>query len=333
MLLNGGPRTQVLQTKRCLEQLGITVSLFESWKEFRRDGVDLVHLFAANIGTYHLAREIHKLGIPVIVSPIFYTRHGPGVVRAVITADRIAKGLVRGIWTDYGLIAEICSWANAVLPNTSSEAALFKQGFGVEDDRITVVPNGVEERFAMATPDAFVNKYGVHDFILNAGHVGPARKNVLRLIRALSTIDHPAVIIGRYDDSGEGRMCLDEAQRNPRLLMLESLPNDSELLASAYAACDVFALPSLFETPGIAALEAGLAGAKIVITGVGGTRDYFREDADYVDPGSVDSIRDGILKGLSRKKTPTLRDRIRREYLWEQVAGRTLEVYRRVLGT
>jgi len=43
------------------------------------------------------------------------------------------------------------------------------------------------------------------------------------------------------------------------------------MLASAYAACDVFVLPSMFETPGIAALEAGLAGAKIVITKYGGT--------------------------------------------------------------
>ena len=75
------------------------------------------------------------------------------------------------------------------------------------------------------------------------------------------------------------------------------------LLASAYAACDVFVLPSQFETPGIAALEAGLAGAKIVITPVGGTkRSYFGNNAIYVEPTSTENIAEGILAALKNKK-------------------------------
>lgn len=331
MLLNGGPRTQVLQTKRCLEQLGVTVSLFESWKEFRPDEIDLFHVFAANIGTYHLLREVKKLGVPIVVSPIFYTRRDPFLVRSVIAMDRGVRSIARGLWTDYGLIAEICSWAEAVLPNTSSEAVLFRDGFGVPEDRMTVIPNGVDARFASATPDAFIRAYGVKDFILNAGHVGPARKNVLRLIKALESIDRPAVIIGRYDNSEEGQACRAEARKNPRLLMIDGLPGDSELLASAYAACSVFALPSLFETPGIAALEAALTGAPVVITGIGGTQDYFGNDADYVDPYSVESIRDGILKGLTRTRNGPLREHVRREFLWERVAEKTRAVYEQVL--
>src|ERR1043165_829019 len=63
MMLKGGPRTQILQTKRCLEQLGVNVSLFASWEEFGKERFDLIHLFGANIGTYHFARELHKIGI------------------------------------------------------------------------------------------------------------------------------------------------------------------------------------------------------------------------------------------------------------------------------
>ena len=122
------------------------------------------------------------------------------------------------------------------------------------------------------------------------GHIGPARKNVLGLIRALRTIDHPAVIIGKIIGK-EGEQCLKEAAENKNILIIPGLENESEMLASAYAACDVFALPSLFETPGIAALEAALAGSKIVITPHGGTREYFGTMAHYVDPHSVDSIR------------------------------------------
>jgi glycosyltransferase involved in cell wall biosynthesis len=104
------------------------------------------------------------------------------------------------------------------------------------------------------------------------------------------------------------------------------------MLASAYAACDVFALPSLFETPGIAALEAGLAGAKIAITPFGGTKDYFGPLADYTDPYSVDSIRRGIRNALNRKKDSALREHIKKEFLWSRVAEKTKAVYQSVLG-
>jgi glycosyltransferase involved in cell wall biosynthesis len=103
------------------------------------------------------------------------------------------------------------------------------------------------------------------------------------------------------------------------------------MLASAYAACTVFVLPSMFETPGIAALEAGLAGAKIVITPHGGTREYFGEMADYVDPTSIDSIRNGIRTALQRPKTANLKDHIMREFLWQSVAAKTAAIYRKTL--
>jgi glycosyltransferase involved in cell wall biosynthesis len=118
-----------------------------------------------------------------------------------------------------------------------------------------------------------------------------------------------------------------EAKKNPQLKIIEYLPNDSGLLASAYAACDTFVLPGLFETPGIAALEAGLAGAKLVVTKHGGTTDYFRNDAEYVEPSSVESIRDGILKSLEKPKDAGLREHIRREFVWGRVGDKLRSVY------
>jgi glycosyltransferase involved in cell wall biosynthesis len=125
---------------------------------------------------------------------------------------------------------------------------------------------------------------------------------------------------------------LKEASLNKNILIIPGLENDSEMLASAYAACEVFALPSLFETPGIAALEAGLAGAKIVITPHGGTRDYFGLLAQYVDPSSVESIRMGIVSALSVNRTDTLQHHIKKEFLWSTAAEKTLAVYQRVLS-
>jgi glycosyltransferase involved in cell wall biosynthesis len=227
----------------------------------------------------------------------------------------------------------MCSWAEAILPNTTDEGALFVQAFSIPKDQVTVIPNGVEERFAHASAALFEREYGIKNFILSVGQIGPDRKNMFKLIEALERIDHPAAIIGRVDDTPSGRACLERARNNSRLLIVDAIPHDSMLLASAYAACDVFALPSQFETPGIAALEAGLAGAKIVITPLGGTREYFGNDAVYVEPNSVDSIAAGIEAALKQPKASILRTRIEKEFLWQTVGVKTKAVYEKVLGT
>jgi glycosyltransferase involved in cell wall biosynthesis len=332
MMLKGGPRTQILQMKRCLEERGVKVSLFDSWAEYKKDEIDLIHVFGANLGTYHFAREVHKLGIPLVVSPIFFTRHSSPFVRLVAGVGAAARKLARGTWMDYSLAAEICSWARSVLPNTLREAELVQHGLGIPKEKIEVVPNGVEKRFYDADPALFRERYGLENFVLNVGHIGPPRKNVFRLIRALEDVNAPAVIIGRIEENEYGLRCLERAKRNPRLLVLDALPNDSDLLASAYAACDVFALPSLFETPGIAALEAALAGAKIAITKHGGTQEYFGTHAEYIEPTSVELIHHAIIASLNKEKDSALREHVRREYLWERVAEKTAGVYERVLS-
>jgi len=333
MMLRGGPRTQIVESKAELEKLGVRATLFNSWKEFRRNDFDLVHFFGANIGTYHLAREVHKLGVPMIVSPIYFTRHSVEYVHRIVRTGNVLKRLSRGIWTDYGMMAEMCSWAAIVAANTVDEARLFTEGMGVPEEKVRIVPNGVEPRFEKGKPSLFRKTYGTDKFILNVGHIGPERKNVFRLLQALESINHPAFIIGRVEHTREGDRCIELARQNPRVTILDSIDHDSDLLASAYAACDVFVLPSLFETPGIAALEAGLAGAKVVITPHGGTKEYFGDLADYVDPYSVKSIRNGIQVALIKQKDRQLRSRISKEYLWSDVAKHLFLVYQSLVSS
>ena len=331
-LTRGGVCTQVLQTKEVLENLGVHVTLFDTWRNFQVNEFDLVHIFSANMATYHFARAVKAQGLPLVISPVFYTRRNAKVVQNVIKIDRFISRKVRGIWTDYGLIAEMCSWAEAIIPNTIEEGNLFVNAFGIPGEKVIVIPNGVEKRFAHATPGLFEREYGIKNFILTVGHIGPERKNILRLIEALERIDHPAAIIGRIEDTPSGRACLELANRNPRLLIIDAIPHDSMLLASAYAACDVFVLPSQFETPGIAALEAGLAGAKIVITPIGGTKEYFGNDAIYVEPTSVESIAKGIQAALENKNDEKLQTRIQKEFLWQIVGEKTIQVYKNILN-
>jgi glycosyltransferase involved in cell wall biosynthesis len=104
------------------------------------------------------------------------------------------------------------------------------------------------------------------------------------------------------------------------------------MLASAYAASSLFVLPSLFETPGIAALEAGLAGSRIAITKYGGTDEYFGQHAEYIEPTRITSIRNAIERALNTEKNDSLQKHIRSKYLWENVAEKTANAYRGLIS-
>jgi hypothetical protein len=66
-LIHGGPLTQILRSAQHIAGEGFQAELLDPWKPLTKDSADLVHLFSAGIGTYHLAREIRHLGIPLIV--------------------------------------------------------------------------------------------------------------------------------------------------------------------------------------------------------------------------------------------------------------------------
>ena len=330
---HGGPMTHLLQIKNHLEKRGVEVALIDIWKSHEDVfKTDLFHLHASNISLWDLAGYLHAHKSKFVVTPIFFTRRSAPILGLTCKIDSFLRNFTQGIWSSYGITQDICNWAQHLLPNTSAEAKLIKQGLGIPEKKITVIPNGVEKRFAESEPSLFYNKYGVKDFILNVGHIGVPRKKTLSLIRALSKIDHPAVIIGRIFPSKEADICMEEGEKNKNLTIITGIDHNSPMLASAYAASSVFALPAMYETPGIAALEAGLAGANVVITPHGGTKDYFKDMATYVDPYNITSIRSGIETSLNKNTNDKLKKYIENNFLWEKVAELTANAYKQILG-
>ena len=320
----GGVHRQVWETKRALEELGIEVSLYSPWEPVQDVGSDLVHLFEASIRTLPVARDIARAGFPLVVSPVFF-RALPAWLMRLETA---ILNIIPTLYTSHAATAEILDTACGVLPNTSAEADLISRAFGVPRDRISIVPNAVDMRFGTAEPHLFVAKYGISDFVLSVG--SGARKNFSRLIRATAGLDVPLVLIGRNSERDIWQPIERVARDYSHVHIIDSLDHDDPLLASAYAACKVFALPSEFETPGLAALEAGLAGASVVITEVGGTADYFGDHAYYVNPHSLSSVQRGIERALRESPSPLLSQHIERNFTWPRAATATLHAYQQL---
>ena len=63
---------------------------------------------------------------------------------------------------------------------------------------------------------------------------------------------------------------------------------------------------------------------------VGGTEEYFGDLAEYVEPTSWELVHHGITTALNKPKDNILREKIRKEFLWERVAEQTLGAYRQV---
>lgn len=323
--VNGGVRTQVMQTAHHLKLLNVDLEFIQFNQE--HFNYDLVHVFAASPETIGITHQTKFNGIKLVVSPVFYSNRNSSIISLSLLIEKFTSTMAQGIRSDFGIKSEICRHADMVLPNTLSELKLVRDGLKVNMDKLQLIPNGVESRFRKATPDHFVNTYGLKDFVLFVGQASAPRKNVIQLLKSASSINSQIVIIGDFYDDSYSRTCLEMAESAHNVLLLNGMEHNDPLLESAYAACKVFCLPSMYETPGVAALEAALAGANIVITKHGGTKEYFKDFALYVDPNSTQNISTAVNNSLLKTHSDHLQKRIKENYTWEMVAQKTKEVY------
>ncbi|MBO6621169.1 MAG: glycosyltransferase [Balneola sp.] len=330
-VINGGVRTQALMTARALTNLGAEVKFLSPWDDISENQLDLFHIFTAGYETIGIISRLRELKKKVVLSPVLFSNRSYKTIRRAISVEEKLTSVSAGIRSEFGIKKEVCKKADLILPNTSSEAKLITKAFELEQSKIKIVPNGVELRFKGADPELFLAEKKLQDFVLFTGQASAPRKNVLSLIKAMHNIDADLVIIGSFNDSEYSKVCLKFAHENPRIHLLETMDHNSDLLRSAYAASKVFVLASQFETPGIAAMEAALAGANIVITEAGGTKDYFKEFAHYVSHNSIESIQKGITEALAKPKSVQLMNHISENYSWSKVGELTMENYQELL--
>jgi len=325
--VSGGLSVQVTNTASALKEQGISVTLFNPWERYDWKQFDLAHIFKADYDTYNMAMFLKDSGIPYVTTPVFYATQKPFQIRSLRNLTTLARKAFSGIRTDLDCIHDICTYSKKVLPNTHEEKKFLEKGIEIASHKISVIPNGVEEHFQDSAPSLFIQKYGINDFILSVGNFGYRRKNMLKLLEVLETIDHPAVLIGKIYNNPYGTRCRKKIEKLKHVLWIDALDHDDPLLASAYAASKVFVLPSTFETPGLVALEAAVAGSNIVITPHGGPKEYFGSMAEYMDPDDIESIKGAIISALQKEYNTALKKHILANYSYKAIAEKIIGVY------
>ncbi len=315
-----------------LRKKGIDVKLFDQWND-RIPDFDVLHNFGVVGSTEAVVRSAKESNVPVAVHTIYWPMNEFALRGSLPLKERMKKLAYnfsnRHNFFGISKMRNILDMADALCPNSETEAKMLIGEFGVERERIHVIHDGVDSRFYDAKPDAFVKKYKLKDFVLYVGRIEP-RRNLLGLIKAMRNIDAPLVVIGSKDPTQEAycQECMRLKTANTHFL--GRLDHESELLESAYAASKVFVAPTWAETPGLAAMEAGMARSNIVITTRGCAREYFRDYATYIDPTNQRQIETAIRSALQKERSSALAKHMLKNYSWESVADEAIACYTKI---
>jgi glycosyltransferase involved in cell wall biosynthesis len=137
------------------------------------------------------------------------------------------------------------------------------------------------------------------------------RKNVVRLIEACGLAGIELWIAGSPGNPQDYAAIRGKAAgRAVKFLGFQS----DEQLARLMERARIFALPSLCEGVGLAALEAAALGCEIVVTKRGGPPDYFGPKAHYVDPYDMQSIVAALQAAARGQGQPGLGAEIRHDF-------------------
>ena len=301
----GGGERQLLAYRSHLPAVGMMAGLYDQWNPCISD-YEVFHFFSVMPGSIQLCDHIKKQGLPVVISPNLW-----------VTPQ------TRNMYPHQD-IASLLPIADAIVVNSNMEAEALSEVYSLPRSRFKTVYNGVEDDFLEpADPYLFIEKFGIQSkFILNVANVEP-RKNQLAFLKALKSFpDLILVTVGLIRDRDYGRQCMEVGGSQFRFV--GPLPYNSPLLRSGIAGCTFFAMPSTLETPSIAALEAAVSGAPLLITREGSTTEYFGDSVVYIDPHSVESIKAGIAD-VSERAHYTVKNS---NFLWNSVISELAKVYR-----
>lgn len=349
----GGPSVRVPRTVEELRKLGVRAESMTA-EQFRAGAQDIVHVY--NVwpapSCEQLLTRVERSDATLVFSPIFldfseltlFESLVPRVLaeferpRSVIAALSALSmdGADPGRYPERGRIGRyhatvrrLASYADHLILLSEHERRMLSR-IGVDHPSTSVVRNttDVSAFLPPADPGLFAAETGVSDYVLCVGRI-ERRKNQAMLAFALRELDLPLVLVGRAPDPEYAELVRNIGGSS--VVFAGHLPANSRMLASAYAGARVFCLPSWVEGASLAALEADASGCPLVLSNRASEREYFRENARYVDPLNPDSIREAVLAAFAEGREVRRAGQDARPLMeegWPMHARETLAAYR-----
>ena len=237
-------------------------------------------------------------------------------------------------------------WATHIITISEYSKREIVTHFGIADEKISVIPLGVDERWFRPTSLALTQKILTkldlpESFFLCVGTLQP-RKNIARVIEAYRSLpqyvqrEKPLVIVGQAGWECEDMVsALVSGAYGKSVRWLNYVADDDLLAIMGNAVALVF--PSLYEGFGLPVLEACAANVPVITSNGSALPEVAGDAAKFVDPLNSESISHAMLELL---ENPALAEMLRAkgharalDYTWKQTAAMTSDVYRKILDS
>lgn len=325
--------------RRALDKKGGNPFAFGLFRAVAAWRPDVIHVHAGGRLAACAVRLGERLGAPTAIS-----LHGGAAVVPQEELEQMLRPLRRtlpygGVLDRIlGLRFDPLARASAVLALSRAEVARLKARYPKQ--RIEHFPNGIDLG-GQAGPEGPERREGRASFarLLCVSRID-YQKNQLALLDLLAA--EPActlTLVGPVTADWYAAKIRARAKAlglEGRVTLVPGLPPDSPRLAEAYAAADVFVLPSLHEPFGIVALEAMRAGLPLLAANVGGLPDFVKDGENGL---LFDPSRPETLVAAYRRLTPACAARLAANgrataaaYAWPALAERLTALYRDLVG-
>lgn len=256
-----------------------------------------------------------KMDSPLLLSlgftgPLFYKNQIISIHDVAFKVYRKTFSFSFGLVYNYVVprVAKKCKHIFTV--SYSAKKELISE-FEINESKITVIYNGISSIFK-ESKNLLFNK-PEKKYILTVSSHHP-RKNFKRLIQAFQKLNNDSIdlyIIGNFSK----HFANDENDKTYKNVKFLQNIDDQQLLGY-YKNAELFVFPSLYEGFGIPVVEAMSQNLTCVISDIPVFKEIGDSSIIYVDPLDVNSIVEGLKKGLSsttRKKYKKLQ-----QFSWEK---------------
>ncbi|OGE87921.1 MAG: hypothetical protein A3J07_00140 [Candidatus Doudnabacteria bacterium RIFCSPLOWO2_02_FULL_49_13] len=212
--------------------------------------------------------------------------------------------------------------------------------YKINPDKITVTLLGFSsEEFyprQYEQVQAVLDKYGLvyQKYVLFVGTIQP-RKNVERLAEAFHKLRKQYHVEEKLAIFGGRGWLWEPIVKKIKMVGLDGSAKYYDYVAKEdlpflYAGAKLLTLPALYEGFGLPPLEAMASGVPVVVSNISSLPEVVGEAGVLVDPNSVDSIAEGLLKVLTdnnlRQEMISKGLEQAKKFSWENTAKKTLEV-------
>lgn len=319
-LMSGGLQVQAEGICAEVAALGgdIACELFD-WSS-RQPPADVYHFSGLPPHMVRVAELVAASGRPYLVTLLL----GAPSPRAVWLAA--ARSWLKAAVTQKNSLRHILKGAASVITITEADAQAAARIFGLNSQRLAVLPHGIAAEFFQRNPLPWQAVYGAAPFILCVGAVQP-RKNQMLLAQSANELRLPLVLIGPVLPGAElyAAQVTAEMKRNELFggRWIRGLDRNDPLLVSAHHACRLFALLSVEETQPISVLQAMAAARPIVLLRAGYTKQAPFDQLPCAPHASLRTVRLALEKGWIEAASTRLPE----TFSWPRVAAKLRKLY------